>query len=51
MFRLLMNKCRRPREMHFEHAQAPALDDYDESLLAALSKKKVARTTLCQGWQ
>jgi len=24
-----------PREMHFEHAQAPALDAYEESLLAA----------------
>ena len=29
-----------PREMHFEHAAAPALDDYDESQVIAEEEKK-----------
>ncbi|MGZ5010667.1 MAG: preprotein translocase subunit SecA [Methylobacter sp.] len=33
-----------PREMHFEHAQAPALDAYEESLLAAPEQEEVATT-------
>ncbi len=31
-----------PREMHFEHAQAPALDAYEESLLAAPEQPEAA---------
>ncbi len=31
-----------PREMHFEHAQAPTLDAYEESLLAAPEQEVVA---------
>ncbi|MGZ4976338.1 MAG: preprotein translocase subunit SecA [Methylobacter sp.] len=31
-----------PREMHFEHAQAPALDAYEESLVAAPEQEVVA---------
>ncbi len=31
-----------PREMHFEHAQAPALDAYEESLLAVEQEEDVA---------
>ncbi|MGZ4997556.1 MAG: preprotein translocase subunit SecA, partial [Methylobacter sp.] len=33
-----------PREMHFEHAQAPALDAYEESLLAVPEQEEVATT-------
>ena len=31
-----------PREMHFEHAQAPALDAYEESLLAPEQEEEAA---------
>ncbi len=31
-----------PREMHYEHAQAPALDAYEESLLAAPEQDEAA---------
>jgi len=31
-----------PKEMHFEHAQAPALDAYEESLLAAPEQSEAA---------
>ncbi len=40
--------------MHFEHAQAPALDAYEESLLAAPEQDEEAcycRTTICQRGQ
>ncbi|HEY8157277.1 MAG TPA: preprotein translocase subunit SecA [Methylobacter sp.] len=33
-----------PKEMHFEHAQAPTLDAYEESLLAAPEQEEVATT-------
>jgi len=32
---LLTNKCRFQKKMHFEHAAAPALDDFDESQVVA----------------
>jgi preprotein translocase subunit SecA len=31
-----------PREMHFEHAAAPALDDFDESQVLAVEEEKVS---------
>ncbi|MCK9619184.1 MAG: preprotein translocase subunit SecA [Methylobacter sp.] len=34
-----------PREMHFEHAQAPALDAYEESLQAAAPEQEEAAAT------
>jgi preprotein translocase subunit SecA len=31
-----------PKEMHFEHAAAPALDDHDESQVAAAEEEKIS---------